>query len=190
MAKETKTMQIGGNIYKIPASAIAMGPDGKPFIHLRANDAAAIIKQFVKKTFPNIMVWANSNKYAGGDSVRIYISNPDGSKVEHSVWKLINEFGKTFQEGNFNGMNDSYEYRDDSVYTDYGHQIRGGTNYMFVENQPVWGSPQYVKNMIVGYMAGEYVGGPVDLQTAMDICIEKYKIKPTTVQKAVELIKC
>ena len=60
--------------------------DNETYVHMRAKLCASIIKQFVKKNFPNLKVWAGSDVYSGGSSVRVEVSNADGSKVDSSIF--------------------------------------------------------------------------------------------------------
>lgn len=65
--------------------------------------AAKQIKQILKKEFPSINFSVTSENYAGGNAVRIHYT--DGVPTEQ-VDKLV----KKFQYGNFDGMNDIYEF--------------------------------------------------------------------------------
>jgi hypothetical protein len=65
--------------------------------------AAAAIKAELKKAFPAIKFSVKSHNYSGGDSVRI--SYNDAVPVEQ-----IEAITDKYQYGNFNGMEDIYEY--------------------------------------------------------------------------------
>lgn len=71
--------------------------------------ASKMIKKELKEKFPTIKFAVHSQNYAGGDSVHIQYENGVPSK---EVDKVVAKY----QYGNFNGMEDIYEYsnsRDD-----------------------------------------------------------------------------
>ena len=110
--------------------------------------AASMIKQYVKKNYPSIKVWAVSDSYSGGSSVDVWICKPDGGKVGEDVYNDINNFANSFQQGNFNGMIDMYEHKDFDIHTDDGIRIDIYTKFVFVNNRPKHGSiEQGLKDM-------------------------------------------
>lgn len=113
------------------------------YIYMSAKNSASVIKQFVKKMYPQIKVWATSSVYSGGDSVRVNVSKPDGSSVSEEIFNEIKKWQYILQGGSFNGMEDIYEMRDDSVRTENGTDLRYFPNYVFIENKPKWDSVEY-----------------------------------------------
>jgi len=144
-------MKFGFNkmIFELPTTAFQTKKwDGnKPFINMNAKSTASVIKQYVKQTYGNtIVVWANSDVYSGGSSVRINVSKSDGSSVSQNIYNDIQIFANSFKAGRFDGMYDSYEYRSDEVTTDNGTQMDYFPSYIFVENKPKWDSVEYWMN--------------------------------------------
>ena len=113
------------------------------YIYMSAKNCASIIKQFVKQKLPHLKVWAGSDVYSGGSSVRVHVCNPDGTEVDYDEFKLIKQWKHILQGGSFNGMEDIYEMREDEVTTDKGMALKYFPSYVFVENRPKWGSVEY-----------------------------------------------
>ena len=113
------------------------------YIYMSAKNCASIIKQFVKQKLPHLKVWAGSDVYSGGSSVRVYVCNSDGTEVDYDEFKLIKQWKHILQGGSFNGMEDIYEMREDEVTTDKGMALKYFPSYVFVENRPKWGSVEY-----------------------------------------------
>ena len=61
------------------------------YIYMSAKNCASVIKQFVKKKFPHIKVWAGSDVYSGGSSVRVHVCNQDGTEVDYDEFKQIKQ---------------------------------------------------------------------------------------------------
>lgn len=83
--------------------------------------AAKLIRQELKKN--GIKAKVRSSSYAGGSSIRIALNNE-----LPAVADAIKRFADDFQMGNFNGMEDIYEY---------GSNEKGlpQVKYVFVENR-------------------------------------------------------
>ena len=113
------------------------------YIYMSAKNCASIIKQFVKKKFPELKVWAGSDVYSGGSSVRVSVCNSDGSEVDYDIFKQISQWKHILQGGNFNGMEDIYEYREDELRTENGMELKYFPSYVFIDNKPKWGSLEY-----------------------------------------------
>ena len=146
MSKKVK-ISIQGNEFLIPSESIQeCSYDKVTYVHMRAKLVASIIKQFVKKNYPQLKVWGSSDVYSGGSSVRVEVCNSDGSKVDSSVFDKISEWKHILQGGNFNGMIDMYEYREDSPTTDNGTPMKYFPSYVFIDNKPKWGTVEYWLN--------------------------------------------
>ena len=149
MSKKIK-LTINGDIYELPKAALVLKGstqwEDETYIQMRAKYCASIIKQYVKKNFPKLKVWASSDVYSGGSSVRVEVSNQDGSKVDSSIFDKISEWKHILQGGTFNGMIDMYEYREDSPTTDNGTPMKYFPSYVFIDNKPKWGTVEYWMN--------------------------------------------
>ena len=131
--------------YQLPINAYVAKPTygGTPYIHMSAKHSASIIKQFVKRFFPDIKVWSKSQTYSGGSSVDVSLSNLDGSEIHQNIYEQISEFSNKFKGGSFNGMEDIYEYNNNDVLTDNGTKLDYFPSYVFCKNAPQWGSVEY-----------------------------------------------
>ena len=79
MSKKVK-ISIKGNEFLIPSESVGSDKysNGEQYIYMRAKLVASIIKQFVKKNYPQLKVWGGSDVYSGGSSVRVEVCNSDG----------------------------------------------------------------------------------------------------------------
>ena len=148
MKKPTKIkLEIKGEMYNLPISALNLRENSsrgeQTHIHMGAKSTASIIKQFVKKNFGDIKVWATSKSYSGGSSSDIFISNSNGAPLDDGIYKKIKQFADTFKAGSFDGMYDTYNYREDAVETDNGTPLKYFPSYVSVQNRPKWGSVEY-----------------------------------------------
>ena len=149
MSKKIK-LTIQGVNYELPKSAVVLKGssqwEDETYIQMRAKYCSSIIKQYVKKNFPLLNVWATSSVYSGGSSCDIYVSNQDGSSVDKDIYEQIENFSQLFKGGSFNGMEDIYEYRTDDPTTDNGTPMKYFPSYVFVNNKPKWGTVEYWMN--------------------------------------------
>tara|TARA_B110000467_G_C18091157_1_gene351956 strand:+ start:116 stop:712 length:597 start_codon:yes stop_codon:yes gene_type:complete len=134
--------------YQLPINAYVAKPTygGTPYIHMSAKHTASIIKQFVKRFFPEVKVWSKSQTYSGGSSVDVSLSNSDGSSIHQNIYEQISEFSNKFKAGSFNGMEDIYEYNNNDVLTDNGTKLDYFPSYVFCKNAPEWGTIEYWVN--------------------------------------------
>ena len=138
---------IKGTEFQLPISQVRDDSyNNEKYIYMNAKSAASVIKHFVKQYFPDIKVWATSDVYSGGSSVRVEVCNEDGSKVDSSIFDKISEWKHILQGGTFNGMIDMYEYREDSPTTDNGTPMKYFPSYVFIDNKPKWGTVEYWLN--------------------------------------------
>jgi len=146
--KNKVKISIMGNQFLIPSESIGYDTynNNEPYVYMRAKVCASIIKQFVKKEFPHLVVSATSDVYSGGSSVRVNVCQKDGSKVNESDFKRISNWKYLLQGGSFNGMIDMYEMREDKPTTDAGTPLKYFPSYIFIENKPNWGSKEYWMN--------------------------------------------
>ena len=145
MSKKFK-FQLRGTEFQLPLSQVREDNynNNEKYIYMNAKSCASVIKQYVKKTYPTLKVWATSDVYSGGSSVRVNVSNSDGSEItDQKIWEDISSWKYTLQGGSFNGMIDMYETREDSVSTQSGTPLKYFPSYVFVENKPKWDSIEY-----------------------------------------------
>jgi hypothetical protein len=117
--------------------------NGGKYIYLNAKHTATVIRQFIKKNFPQLKAWVTSDVYSGGSSVRVNICRTNGQLAPYEWDKAINRFCNSLKAGSFDGMSDMYEYNDEKLHTDNGTRIAGLPSYIFVENRPAWGTLEY-----------------------------------------------
>jgi hypothetical protein len=160
----------------------------KPTIKMNHVAAANVVKQYVKKKYPEVVVSAKSSSFSGGNSVDIYLSDKFGNGVDESIAKDVDRFGSQFEYGKFDGMTDMYEYTNDGVSSDNGTHIDAGVKYLHVSNRPQHGSVPSVVEMIRKMTTTtEYVFGKLSLEEA----IKKAKYFGATdnnIGKALQLI--
>ena len=143
MSKKFK-FQLRGFEFQLPLCQVRVDNYNSKYIYMNAKSCASVIKQYVKKTYPTLKVWATSDVYSGGSSVRVNVSNSDGSPItDQKIWEDISSWKYTLQGGTFNGMIDMYETREDSVSTQSGTPLKYFPSYVFVENKPKWDSIEY-----------------------------------------------
>ena len=153
MSKKLK-FSLNGQEFQLPLNSYreqTWGGNLEKYIHMSAKNCATVIKQFVKKNYPELKVWAGSDVYSGGSSVRVEVCNQDGSEVDYETFKEISKWKHILQGGNFNGMEDIYEYREDTLCTDKGMELKYFPSYIFIDNKPKWGSVEYWLNQYKEY---------------------------------------
>jgi len=151
MSKKIK-LTILGEEYQLPISALKVkgsqsyNVNEETYIHMNAKYTASIIKQYVKKNFPDIKVWSKSQTYSGGSSVDVSLSNSNGSSIHQNIYEQISEFSNQFKAGSFNGMEDIYEYNEGTKTTDNNTPLKYFPSYVFCKNAPQWGTVEYWVN--------------------------------------------
>ncbi len=173
MSKKLK-FSLNGQEFQLPLNSYreqTWGGNLEKYIHMSAKNCATVIKQFVKKNYPELKVWAGSDTYSGGSSVRVSVCNKDGSEVDYDIFKKISQWKHILQGGNFNGMEDIYEYREDKLCTDKGMELKYFPSYIFIDNKPQWGSVEYWLNQYNEYKSN--INNP-DYSKQREIMNEKY----------------
>jgi len=148
MSKKLK-FKLNDNEFLLPLDSYreqTWGGNLEKYIHMSAKNTATVIKQYVKKNFPELKVWGVSDVYSGGSSTRIYVCNVDGSPVDSDTYKKIEQWKWILSGGSFNGMEDIYEYREDELTTDAGMALKYFPSYIFIDNKPKWGTVEYWLN--------------------------------------------
>ena len=173
MSKKLK-FSLNGQEFQLPLNSYreqTWGGNLEKYIHMSAKNCATVIKQFVKKNYPELKVWAGSDVYSGGSSVRVSVCNKDGSEVDYDIFKKISQWKHILQGGNFNGMEDIYEYREDKLCTDKGMELKYFPSYIFIANKPQWGSVEYWLNQYNEYKSN--INNP-NYSKQREIMNEKY----------------
>jgi hypothetical protein len=156
-----------------------------PYITIGRKEVASISKQFVKKNFPNLLVWASSETFANGNSVSIYVCNANGSELsyESPEWKAISSFVSSLSGGRYNGYDDIYEYNE-AYQTDNGTKLESYAKYVHCNNNAPHGSwPSAIKTLR-GLIAGEYVFGVLSLEKAIEKA-KTYGYSESNIEKAI-----
>lgn len=163
-------------------------PLPKAKINMNHVAAANVVKQYVKKKYPNVVVSSSSSSFSMGNSVDIYISDEYGNGVDESIIKDVDRFGSQFEYGQFNGMIDMYEHHNKDVRTDNGTEIDYGVKYLHVQNRPKHSSlPDVVRMLREMTTTENYVFGKLSITEA----IEKAKYfgaNENNINKALQLI--
>jgi hypothetical protein len=162
-------------------------PLPNPVINMNHVAAANVVKQYVKKKYPNVVVSSASDSFSMGNSVDIYLSDEYGNGVDTSIVKDVNRFGSQFEYGRFNGMIDMYEHTNNDVKTDNGTEIDSGVKYLHVNNRPKFCSLPDIVRMINDMMNGKYTYGAISLEKAIDE-VKGYGATETNINKALKLI--
>ena len=140
----------------VPATSVK-NQNSNPYIYAEAKLVASLIKQYAKAKYgKRITVWASSDVYSGGSSVRVNVWSSNGSPTPWDIYEDIETFGKTLTAGSFNGMYDTYEYSDEEVSTKNGTPLKYFPSYVFVDNQPQWGTVEYWLNQWKNWDSSKY----------------------------------
>jgi hypothetical protein len=116
------------------------GDENKLNINVAAT--ASMVRQYMSAKYPKFygrgISWVNSQNYSGGDSIRVYFNRIPLEYYE----KISKELKIKFQEGSFNGMDDSYTYSKSAEKSNEGYVVDYGTKYLFVNNVPPYDAPE------------------------------------------------
>jgi hypothetical protein len=169
----------------LPAEVIRMRNDGvTPYVYGSPVVAGKIIKAYVKSKYPNILVWTKSSSFANGNSLDVYVCEPNGNEVENSIWNDVRTLVSAFEYGKFNGWTDSYDSYDESgLKTENGTEIEAGVKYAHCNNKAPFGSYPDVVRMLRDMVDGKYVWGPISLEKAIEK-VKSYKVTDATISKA------
>ena len=160
----------------------------KPIIRMNQTATAAVVKQYVKKMYPSVVVSATSDSFSMGNSVSIYISDEKGNEVDNHIISDVQAFGSQFVYGKFNGMEDMYEHHSKEMETDSGTQIDAGTKYLHVQNKPKFCSVPDIARMLKEMTTTtNYVFGMISVEKAIEQ-IKGYGASDNNINKALKLI--
>lgn len=115
--------------------------DGVEYIDIKATDwgksysvgvtgTAQMVRQWLRRFYPNIGAAVTSKSYSGGDSINIELTGLD----EASFTDVYAKLQQKFQRGYFDGMTDSYVSTLRGTTTRDGKEISYGTKYLFARN--------------------------------------------------------
>lgn len=149
--KTSKKIQLalGGEIYELPNTCVRnyaswQNKSGK-YLYISHVAAGSLVKQYVKKKFPNVVCKVSSQSFSGGNSLDVYIHDKMGRPVEKSIFEQINGFANLWEYGKFNGMYDIYEdYESSGATSDNGTEIEAGVKYVHVNNRARWGTMEAI----------------------------------------------
>jgi hypothetical protein len=147
------SVSINGSTYELPLKAIrtkTYGPNkGSKYVYVNPPVAGLLVKQFVKRNFPNVLCRVVSDSFSGGNSLRVYVSTKLGAPIDSQSFKTISDFVDMWEYGKFNGMIDMYEsYENSGTISDNGLELEAGVKYAFTENQPRFGTVEWVVNEV------------------------------------------
>jgi hypothetical protein len=162
-------------------------PLEKPIINMNHVATANVVKQYVKKKYPNVVVSSSSSSFSMGNSVSIYISDEYGREVDNDIISDVQAFGSQFVYGKFNGMIDMYEHSGKDVKSDNGTDIKSGVKYLSVNNRPKFCTVPDIVRMINDMMNGQYVFGKISLEKSIEQC-KGYGATDVNINKALQLI--
>lgn len=105
-------------------------------------EASKMIRQFVKLRWDKAFkVWVRSESYSGGSSIRVYCSDDMGNPIPDVDFKELKDFSDSLRSGDFNGMDDSYNYREIEK-NENGTLLNMYTSYIFCDNSAPWGTKE------------------------------------------------
>jgi hypothetical protein len=175
--KNNQKIQIAleGQIYELSNKCVRnyaswSGKEGK-YIYISHADAGSLVKQFVKKNYPNVVCKVSSSSFAGGNSLDVYVHDKLGKPIESDIYQKINEFANRWEYGKFNGMYDIYEdYESSGMMSDNGNEIQAGVKYVHVNNRARFGTVEAILYEVIeeGRLFSEVVKYYTDSSTKMN----------------------
>jgi hypothetical protein len=185
--------QLNGMTFELPVKHIQMTDwNGKklenPIIRMNQTATANVMKQYVKKMYPKVTVSATSDSFSMGNSVSIYLSDAVGNEIDKNIVEDVNNFGRQFVYGYFDGMSDMYEHVSKDGKTDSGTQIDAGTKFLHVQNRPKHASLPDVCRMLREMTTTEnYVFGKLAIAEAI-VKAKYFGATEVNINKALKLM--
>lgn len=143
--KFSTVINVLGADYKVNLTAISY--NGRAY-YLMVSNVASAMKQIMNAMRKSGLVsftkmWAVSESYSGGNSVRANLYGADENTAE-----TLKKLGWAFSSGSFDGMTDMYEYKNGLkvkfyVRPDLSTMLDLNSKYIFTENRPPFGTPEY-----------------------------------------------
>ena len=152
-------IQINGETYEVREKALR-NYKGNVTIYGGPTEAGQLVKQFVKKNFPQYICRVKADHFSMGNSLDVYVTTQTGGSIPPHNFDKINSFAHQFEYGKFDGMYDIYEsYENSGMVTDKGTQIEAGVKYVHVNNRPPFGTVEAILNEVLneGRMYSEVV---------------------------------
>jgi hypothetical protein len=160
----------------------------KPEISINHSAGSNLLKQYVKKNYPNVVVSVSSSTFSMGNSVDVYISDEVGNEVDKSIIEDVKSWGNQFVYGKFNGMIDMYESKESGAVSESGTTITGNIKYLSVNNRPKFCSlPDVVRMLREMTTTENYVYGMISIEKAIEQ-VKGYGATETNINKALKLI--
>ncbi len=143
-------VQIQGTIYQINEKAFRTTGWNRepitPYFYASYVAAGQLVKQWVKKNYPEYVVRVKGSSFANGNSMDVNVCMPDGSPIPDADYRAISDFANLFEYGRYNGQEDLYEsYENSGLVTDNGTKIEAGVKYVHVDNRPSFGTVEWVR---------------------------------------------
>jgi hypothetical protein len=191
--KNKMKLAYAGMTFEIPSTCLRTTnywnePLESPYVVIGRKEVASMSKAFVKKNFPNLLVWASSATFANGNSVDVNVCNADGSDLDYDSkeWKVIAGFVNSLSGGKYNGWEEIYEYGPAGV-TDNGTKLESYAKYVHINNTAPHGSWPSAIKCIRGLLAGEYVFGPLSIEKAIEKA-KSWGYSESNINKAISII--
>ena len=185
--------QLNGMTFELPTKHLQTTDWGgkkleNPIIRMNQTATANVMKQYVKKMYPQVTVSVSSDSFSMGNSVSIYISDEKGNEVDNNIISDVQAFGSQFVYGKFNGMEDMYEHHSKEMETDSGTQIDAGTKFLHVQNRPKHASlPDVVRMLCEMTTTENYVFGKLSITEAVKKA-KDFGANENNINKALKLI--
>lgn len=142
-------IQINGETYEVREQALR-NYKGKTTIYGGPTEAGQLVKQFVKKNFPQYICRVKADHFSMGNSLDVYVTTQNGGSIPPHNFEKINRFAHQFEYGKFDGMYDIYEnYENSGTVTDKGTEIQAGVKYVHVNNRPRFGTVEAILNEVI-----------------------------------------
>jgi hypothetical protein len=143
-------VQIQGTIYQINEKAFRTTGWNRepitPYFYASYVAAGQLVKQWVKKNYPEYVVRVKGSSFANGNSMDVNVCMPDGSPIPDADYRAISDFANLFEYGRYNGQEDLYEsYENSGLITDNGTVIQAGVKYVSIDNRPSFGTVEWAK---------------------------------------------
>jgi hypothetical protein len=185
--------ELNGMTFQLPIKHLRTkdykGNPEEPKIIMAQAASASVVKQYVKKLYPNVVVASVSDSFSMGNSVDVYICDERGGEVDDKIIKDVRRFGDRFVYGRFNGMNDMYELSERrGMETDGGTPIDASVKYLHINNRPKFCSVPDIYRMIYDMtQTTNYVFGQISMEKAIEH-VKGYGATAIQISKAKALI--
>ena len=147
-------VQIEGETYEVSSKAIRNYSSWEKkegsYLYISHTEAGSLVRQYVKKNFPQYVVKVSSSSFSGGNSLDVYVCNKMGGPIPQHHYSKISEFAHIWEYGKFNGMYDIYEdYEASGAISDKGTDLKAGVKYVIVNNRARFGTVEAILNEVL-----------------------------------------